>query len=126
MKARQCADSAADTQLANFFAQAALMLTDIQPGTVCWLHSKGLLGDWDAPHEYRLQFAGEEDPDPPTFTRSPIDWVDVETVDPDVLLGLQQAASSQVRLLDEFLGAMIEIMDSSSVWDSTLFLLTAP
>ena len=119
------ASTGAETQLANFFAQAAFLLNELQPGDLCWLHSRGLRGAWDAPFDYRLQLADEEDPDPPTFVKSPSTWLDPADVDPDELLGLQQAAGGQIRLLDEFLGIILDILDSHPLSGSTLFCLAA-
>lgn len=119
-------ESPAETQLAGFFAQATAILTDLTPGSFCWLHSRGLRGAWDAPYTYRNRQADEDDPDPPTFVESPSMWLDPATVDPDDLLGIQQAANGQIVMLDEFLGVFMDLMDSQPSWSSTLFCLAAP
>jgi hypothetical protein len=124
--ADKAAESAAETQLAGFFAQATATLTELTPGTFCWLHSRGLRGAWDAPYSYRIHHAEDDDPDPPTFVESPSKWLDPAVVDPDELLGIQQAASGQIVLLDEFLGVFMDLMDSQPSWRSTLFCLAAP
>ena len=119
------AKTAAETQMADFFALAASVLTDLEPGSLCWLHSRGLRGLWDAPYDFRRQLAGEEDPDPPRFVESPATWLDPATVDPDELLGLQQGAGGQIRLLDEFLGVILDLLDLHPLKDSTLLCLAA-
>ena len=120
------ANSAAETQLAIFFAQATSLLTEMEAGSLYWLHSRGLRGAWDAPYFHRTQLADSEDPDPPAFVASPSMWLDPQTVDPDELLGLQTAAAAQVQLLDEFLGVLLDLMDSQPIWQNTLFCLAAP
>ncbi len=125
--ATQAASSAAETQLANFFAQATAWLTEeMIPGSLCWLHSRGLHGEWDAPYRYRQRLADSDDPDPPTYVKSPELWLNPEDVDPDELLGLQQASAAQVVLLDEFLGVLLDLMDGQPGWESTLFCLVSP
>ncbi len=125
--AAQSASSAAETQLASFFAQAAAWLTEeMSPGSLCWLHSRGLSGDWDAPYQYRQRLADSDDPDPPTFVKSPELWLNPDDVDPDELLGLQQASAAQVVLLDEFLGVLLDLMEGQPGWESTLFCLVSP
>ena len=74
----------------------------------------------------RAMLVGEDDPLPPTFVDSPACWLDPETVDPDQLLGLQQAAAAQVMLLDEFLGVILDLMEREPIWESTLFCLVSP
>ncbi len=122
----QAAISPAETQLAGFFAQAAATLADLTPGTLCWFHSRGLRGAWDAPYPYRTRYADSDDPDPPDFVLSPSRWLDPADADPDKLLGLQQAATGQIILLDKFLGVLLDLIDSHPCRDSTLFCLAAP
>ena len=43
----QTADSIEQTELANFFSQAILWLSEMEPGSLGWLHSRGLMGTWD-------------------------------------------------------------------------------
>lgn len=119
----KAAAKAADTQLANFFAQATAVIAELEPEGLCWMHSRGLSGSWDAPYAYRLHLCDDDDPAPPDFTDAPSQWIDPATVDPDFLLGFQQAAGAQVRLLDELLGIFLEQIDRVGV---DLFCLSAP
>jgi arylsulfatase A-like enzyme len=105
----QMAASPATTQLANFFAQASAWIAEeLEAGQFCWIHSRGLAGDWDAPYETRQKFAGEEDPLPPRFVSSPHRHLDIRQLDPDELLGYQQAAAAQVVVLDDCLGVLLD------------------
>lgn len=97
----------ADTQLVNFFAEVAAWLdTEWETGQLCWVHSKGLGGTWDAPYPLRQRFAGEDDPNPPRFIDLSHVQLDEGTIDPDQQLGLQQAAAAQVAILDQCLGIL--------------------
>ncbi len=114
------------TQLATFFAQATAWIAGaLEPGQICWLHSRGLSGAWDAPYDWRQQFAGEDDPDPPTFVEPPAEWIDPSVLDPDRLLGWQQAAAAQVLLIDECLGVLLDELDSSPIASALLFGITS-
>ena len=84
------ASSVAETELANFFAQATQWLADMEPGSIGWLHSRGLSGAWDAPAELRARLADSEDPEPPDFFQTPAREFDPQVDDPDELLGYQQ------------------------------------
>lgn len=109
--ALKAAASSSATQLANFFAQASAWIAEeMEPGQFCWIHSRGLGGDWDAPYELRQQFAGEDDPAPPHFVASPSRQLESE-VDPDELLGYQQAAAAQVLLLDDCLSVLLDQLE---------------
>lgn len=119
------ADQAEDTELANFFAQATGWLVNLEPGSLAWIHSKGLTGAWDAPHQLRCSLAGEGDPVPGEFYQPPSGTFDLEQDDPDDLLGYQQACAAQVILLDRFLGVLLDLMESDPVWQSTLLCFTS-
>ena len=119
------ASSADQTELANFFAQATSWLVDLEPGSFAWIHSRGLSGAWDAPHQMRASLAGEGDPVPGDFHQPPSGLFDLQKDDPDDLLGYQQACAAQVILLDQFLGVLLDLMETDPVWNSTLLCLTS-
>lgn len=97
----------ADTQLVNFFAEVAAWLSsEWESGQLCWVHSRGLAGAWDAPYWLRQRFAGEDDPNPPRFTDLSEVTIDRTAVDPDQQLGFQQAAAAQITVLDQCLGIL--------------------
>ena len=118
--AERLAESPEQTELASFFAQATQWLSNLEPGSLTWLHSRGLSGAWDAPYELRCRFADSEDPDPPKFHQPPACLFDSNSDDPDELLGYQQACAAQVMMLDDFLGVILDLMDEPA-WESTLF-----
>ena len=122
----RAATTTMETQLGNFFAQASTMLSELEPGSLLWLHSRGLAGDWDAPYDYRVRLADDEDPAPPTFVKSPATWIDPKTADPDELLGFQQAMAAQVFLIDELLGVFLDVLKSLPIWQSTLLCVASP
>ena len=123
--AKRLANSIAETELANFFAHATQLLSQMEPGSFGWLHTRGLMGAWDAPYDLRKQLADVEDPEPPAFHNPPSLRFDLDVDEPDELLGMQQAYAAQVMLLDRFLGVILDLMDSDPVWNSTLFCLTS-
>ena len=119
------ANSEAETQQATFFAEALQQASKLGPGEMLWLHSKGLSGAWDAPYELRNQFAEEEDPDPPTFIDPPSVETTIGELDPDELLGYQQACAAQVVLLDRFLGILLDQLAALPESERPFFVLTS-
>lgn len=120
--AQQIADSKVETELAQFFAQATEWLTEMEPGSFGWLHSRGLHGSWDAPYQLRVDLANSEDPDPPEFHGPPGRMFDPTVDDPDELLGYQQVCAAQVTLIDDFLGVILDLLETD-IGQSTLFCL---
>lgn len=125
--ADRAATHAGETQLAHFFAQATAWLsTEWEPGQLVWLHSRGLNGAWDAPYQIRELFAGDDDPPPPRFVQPPATWIAPNELDPDQILGWQQAAAAQVLLLDEYLGVLLDLIDASPNNESLMLAVAAP
>lgn len=122
----QSAEDPSETTLAEFFAVAIEQAVQIKPGNFLWLHSRGLMGPWDAPHEMRCQFADEEDPDPPEFVEPPNQFFAKGELDPDIRLGFQQASAAQVVLIDQFLGILLDHLNSMPKSKQPLFVVTAP
>ena len=50
------------TQMAQLFAAAAHWLQRAPEPFLLWIHARGMAGAWDAPVEFRNQFADEDDP----------------------------------------------------------------
>lgn len=119
------ADGMEQTELAHFFAQAAQAITSLENGSCLWLHSRGLSGAWDAPLELRNHLANSEDPEPPQWCEPPSGWFDPENDDPDQLLGYQQVCAAQVTLIDDFLGVVLDLMETG-LGESTLLCLMSP
>ena len=119
------AQSESETGLATFFAKALEHTSQLGPGEILWLHSKGLSGSWDAPYRLRCQFAADEDPDPPEFVTPPRVEIGADGLDPDELLGYQQACAAQVVLIDRFLGILLDQIDSIPESEKPFFILTS-
>lgn len=97
---------------------------DREQGRLLWIHGRGCAGHWDAPYSLRESFAAEDDPAPPTFVRPPAQHL-VGEVDPDELLGLQQAYAAEMTVFDHCLAPLVESL-SHSAFENTLFVLTSP
>jgi arylsulfatase A-like enzyme len=119
------AETAADTQLANFFIHASEALSRVQPRSITWLHSRGMSGLWDAPIEYRTALAAPDDPPPPTFVQPPNEWNEIASVDPDRLLGFEQAYAAQVSLLDQLLDAWSDQLNNDARFTDTWIVFTS-
>jgi hypothetical protein len=119
------ADCIEQTELAHFFAQATQAISSLEEGSCLWLHSRGLSGAWDAPLKLRTQLADSEDPDPPHWCGPPSGWFDAEHDDPDQLLSYQQICAAQVTLIDDFLGVVLDLMETD-LGKSTVLCLLSP
>lgn len=118
------AADAAETRLAGFFAVACDWLASARGPYCLWLHVKSLGGVWDAPYEFRRQYADEDEPAPPDFAGVPSRELP-EDYDPDELLGICQAYAGQVSLLDLSLGAFLEAVRGGREAAETLLVLTS-
>ena len=119
------AADAAETRLAGFFAVASDWLASA-PGPFClWLHTQSLGAIWDAPFEFRRQYADEDEPVPPDFAEPPCRELPAD-YDPDELLGICQAYAGQVSLLDLSLGGFLEAFRASPMVAETLLAVTSP
>ena len=114
------------TEMARLFATAIDWLATSPPEPfLLWVHSRGMDGMWDAPTEYRQQFADEEDPEPPSFVSPPARRLDAD-FDPDELLGIQQAYAGQVALVDLCLETLCESFAKLALAGRTLLTVTSP
>ncbi|MCH8924255.1 MAG: sulfatase-like hydrolase/transferase [Planctomycetes bacterium] len=116
------ANTVEQTHFARFFATATELLEQIDRPSLVWLHTRGMNAPWDAPAEYRNQYADEDDPRPPSLARVPELTLD-EAADPDELMGIVQAYAGQVALLDECIGGLLEAIDQSPLGKQALFSL---
>jgi arylsulfatase A-like enzyme len=82
-------------------------------------------GPWDAPAEFREQFADEDDPLPPDFVAPPVRWLQPDE-DPDRILGIVHAYAGQLSLLDTCLEAFLDAWDAHCRSPETLLLITSP
>ena len=118
------AKRASQTSLARFFAQLIDYLESLPSQSLAWVDCSGLSGQWDAPYELRQSLADPDDPEPPEFHEPPEFVFDTKGGDPDALLGVQQAMDAQVRLLDDFIGVLLDVLDQPEFAD-TMFCLTS-
>lgn len=113
------------TQLARLFATAADWVTRARPPFLLWIHAQGMAGPWDAPAEFRRQFADDDDPPPPEFVAPPARRL-TAGFDPDEAWGLVQAYAGQVALLDMSLGVLLDAIADSPAAGEALFMLSSP
>src|SRR5579863_1836178 len=93
----ETADSVEQTELAQFFAAAMQALERPSEPFFLWLHSRGMGAAWDAPYEFRQQYADEEEAEPPRIVEPPCRYLS-EADDPDEIWGISQAYAGQVSL----------------------------
>jgi hypothetical protein len=125
VKAAKRAKEIEQTGLFAFFDAARQAVVERKDSGLLWLHSRGMSGPWDAPLEFRYQFADDEDPDPPDFVEPPEALLS-ENHDPDEVLGVVQAYAGQVALVDMCLGLLLEAIDEHPLADETLLVVTSP
>jgi arylsulfatase A-like enzyme len=113
------------THLAECFVQAIDWLQSAREPFLLWCHLAGLGTTWDCPPEFRNAYREQGDPQPPTSAEVP-ELMLPEDHDPDLLLGIAQVYAGQVSLLDECIGALQELVESSCFGSQTLLALTAP
>jgi len=114
-----------EAQLAQTFASAIEQLEQLDSSSLFWIHAQGMQGRWDAPVEFRNQFADEDDPTPPGFTQPPNRLLEAG-FDPDEVLGISHAYAGQVSLLDQCVGALNDALVSSRIHEETLLIFTSP
>jgi hypothetical protein len=124
-RATSAARSIEETELFQLTAAAIEALTGAARAPLVWIHSRGMGGAWDAPLDYRNQFADEGDPEPPKLVQPP-ELLLSDGFDPDELLGLTQAYAGQVALADECLGMLLAALDEHPRRDETLLIVTSP
>lgn len=113
------------TQMAQLFAAAADWLQHAAEPFLLWIHARGMAGAWDAPVEFRNQYADEDDPLPPESVTPPVKRFG-DSPDPDELLGYQHAYAGQVALWDDCLGAFLQTAQATPGWERTLLAMTSP
>jgi arylsulfatase A-like enzyme len=122
---RSAAESLDDTQTAHIFAAAMESIVESQSPYLLWMHLRGMSDQWDAPREYRVRFADEEDPSPPDFVDPP-DKLLPQEADPDEILGVNQAFAGQVALIDDCLATWLEALSALPNSKDTLLVITSP
>ena len=113
------------THAAECFARIIDWIAEARGPFFLWCHLTGLGGPWDAPYEFRLRYAEEDDPRPPMTVRPPVLRLE-EDYDPDTLLGITQSYAGQVSLFDTCIGALNEFLAENGLIDDTLLAITSP
>jgi len=120
----QVAEGVDQTHVARCFARVVDWLESAREPFLLWCHLTGLGGPWDAPLEFRIRYAEQDDPDPPDSAEAPCQMLE-EDYDPDQLLGISQAYAGQVSLVDVCVGALLEYLHDSSTGQETLLTLAS-
>jgi len=113
------------THLAGYFAVAADWLGKAHSPFCLWLHTQGLAAAWDAPLEFRNQYADPDEAPPPTLVDVPHCLLPDE-FDPDLRFGICQAYAGQVTLLDTCLSGLLAALAESPSHRDTLLALVSP
>lgn len=113
------------TQLATFIASAIQTIGEIQSNTFLVLYCGSLGLSWDAPLEFRMRLADEDDPDPSDNCLAVNQQFNIAVDDPDQLLDSQIGYASQILMLDQMLGILMHQIEENPVTRESLFCLTA-
>ncbi len=89
---------------------------------VLWLHVGSLGRTWDAPLDFRNQYADEDDPPLPETAAMPNLFLPPDA-DPDLLLGYTHSYAGQVSLLDTCVGSLLDSLAASPAAENTLVAL---
>lgn len=121
----QTADEISATSFAQFCATTIEHLDQWQDdgaGSVTWIHSRGLMGPWDAPSELRAELLDEDDPNPLDALEPPgkID----SSEDPDEQLLYRTAYHAQISAIDACLGPFCRTLDEVMADRETLLMVT--
>jgi hypothetical protein len=122
------AETAGAMRVAQVLAAAAERLEQWEPDespALLWLHAAAWDDAWDAPYEFRQQWADPEDPVPPAFSAPP-QRDSGAAIDHDELLGYVQAYVGQVAAWDACLEAFLESFQASPLADNALLIVTSP
>jgi len=114
-----------ETELFRLFSAGVSALEDVKEPALVWIHSRGMGGPWDAPLEFRNQFADEDDPEPPRLIDPP-DFTLPSGFDPDQVLGYVHAYAGQVVLADLCLGFLLQSIGEHPLADQSLLAVTSP
>jgi hypothetical protein len=110
------------THFGRCFVEIIDWLESARGPFLLWCHLGGLGTTWDAPLKFRQAYWDEGDPPPPETADVP-DRILPTDYDPDELLGITQAYSGQVTLLDTCLGAFLDYFYGLPINSETLLAL---
>ena len=115
----------AGTGLATYFAAAIDVIQKQQDPCMMFLDCPGIANHWDAPYEFRLRLADEDDPEPSMLAMAQELQFDENIDDPDLLLDFQMVYGGQVSLLDELLAILLDQIENVAWAREALFGLTS-
>jgi arylsulfatase A-like enzyme len=90
-----------------------------------WIHAAAMQAAWDAPHDVAIQFAAEDDPDPPEIFLPPSLSLPAQA-DPDFLLGYVQNYAAQVVATDAALGMFLDQLHMRGILQESWLIVTSP
>lgn len=114
-----------DTDAVHFFAASESWLKTVESPFLLWLHTGTLSRIWDAPLEFRQQFADAEDPSPNESAKVPHRLLP-EGFDADELLSFTHAYAGQLSLIDRLLDSLLKSIDASPQRDNTVLVFCSP
>lgn len=114
-----------ESELARFFSAAVEAVEELQSGQLLLLHTGALARCWDAPLEYREALRDEEDPEPNDSTGTPSVRL-AQDADPDELLAWQINYGAQIKVLDQCLGVLLDLIDELPAEEQPLLVVTSP
>jgi len=120
----QIASDIEQTHFARCFMRIIDWLDTAREPFLLWCHLGGLGTTWDAPLDFRRAYCEEGDPPPPETADVP-NIVLPPDYDPDELLGITQAYSGQIALLDACFDAFLDFFDASPFSRDTLLTLAS-
>jgi len=116
------ASDPAETAFARLCSAVGEWLPTAREPFCLWIHASGMAGPWDAPLEYRNEYAEEDDPEPPSLVQPP-SLLLAEKHDPDEPLGYAHAYAGQIALIDLCWGALWEEIRQQPWYDRAVITL---
>jgi len=110
------------THLGTCFARLVEWLETAPQPFLAWCHWRAFGQVWDAPFEWRARWVEPGDPEPTAEVRVPCRHLEKD-YDPDELLVISYAYAAQAVVLDSCLGALAELLETTSLGRRTLVVL---
>jgi hypothetical protein len=123
--AENVAEAFEETDAANLFTTAGHWIEKVEEPFLLWLHTGTLGRVWDAPLEFREQFADAEDPQLGHWSTLP-NQILPESFDPDELLAISHTYAGQISLIDQLLASLLETIEAQTYGKDTVIILYSP
>ncbi len=124
-RAGKVADSIDQTDASHLFMATEQWLENTKGPFLLWMHTGTLGRVWDAPLEFREQFADADDPKLGDWSNLP-QQILTENFDPDKLLAISHAYAGQISLIDQFMDSLLEKIDAQTGGQETIVILYSP